>query len=288
MTAFDPRLTPARPDLAAAHLEGQVAAGRYAEAVQMAVSAPLAPLTPRADAAAPLDTQLLHGEGFAAYEREGGWVWGQSEADGYVGYVPAACLAPAGPAPTHRVVALPLTHVYPEPAVRARPLGWLPRGARVAAGATEQRFAALASGGFVPSRHLAPLGRPAPDWVAEAERFLGVPYLWGGRSPCGIDCSGLLQVAMQAAGRPCPRDSDMQEAALGETLPEGTQPRRGDLVFWKGHVGIMLDGARMLHSSGHVMAVTIEELDAAKARILAAGEGPPSRHARLDAAAGDG
>ncbi len=284
---FDPRLTPARPDLAAARLKGEVAAERYAEPVAMAVAVPLAPVTGRPDAAAPQTTQLLAGERFAAYELARDWAWGQAEADGYVGYVPAASLAPAGTAPTHRVCQ-PMTHVYPEPLVRARPTGWLPYGARVVAGATEKAFTALAGGGFVPARHLAPLGQRAADWVAEAERFLGAPYLWGGRSVRGVDCSGLVQLALNAAGLPCPRDSDMQAAALGRTLPEGTPPRRGDLVFWKGHVGILLDGTRMLHANGHAMAVSIEDLEAAKARILAAGEGAATRHARLDGAPGGG
>ncbi len=287
MTPADPRLTPARPDLAAAHLRDQVAAGRYAEPVAMTVRVPLAPVTARPEARAPMTTELLSGEDFAAYEQQDGWVWGQAAADGYVGYIPATCLAPAGPAPTHRV-RQPMTHVYPEPAVRARPAGWLPYGARVAAGDTGGAFAALAGGGFVPARHLAPLDAPAADWVAEAERFLGVPYLWGGRSWHGIDCSGLVQVALQAAGMPCPRDSDMQAAALGQTLPAGTAPRRGDLVFWKGHVGILLDGVRMLHANGCAMAVTVEDLEAAKARILGIGEGSATRHARLDAMPGGG
>ena len=118
--------------------------------------------------------------------------------------------------------------------------------------------------------------------MAEAERFLGAPYLWGGRSPAGLDCAALVQLTRQAAGHSCPRDSDMQLAEIGVTLPKGTQPRRGDLVFWTGHVGIMLDAMRMLHSTGHYMTTVIEPLEAARTRILAAGDGPILRHARLD------
>lgn len=279
---LDARRTPARPDLAAAHLEGRVEAARFAQARPMTVSVPLAPLTRRPDAAAPLETQLLYGEGFAAYELGGEWSWGQSEADDYVGYIPSACLGPAGPAPTHRLTQI-MTHVYPEPSVRARPVGWLTYGARVRIEGAESGFAALATGGFVPQPHVAALGTFASDWVAEAGRFLGAPYLWGGRSPAGLDCSALVQLSRQAAGHACPRDSDMQCHELGTTVPEGAELARGDLVFWKRHVGIMLDPVRLLHTNGHHMATVIEPLAEARLRIEAAGEGAVLRIARLDA-----
>ncbi|HSF93568.1 MAG TPA: NlpC/P60 family protein [Thermohalobaculum sp.] len=280
--SFDSRRIPARPDLAAAHLKGKIEAESYAEAKAMRVSVPLAPLTMRPDGEAMLATQLLYGESFEAYEQDGAWAWGQSAIDGYVGYVPGACLEPAGPEPTHRV-ALPMTHVYPEPALKTRPIGWLSYGALVRAEGAEAGFAALATGGFVPAQHLAPRAAPAADWVAEALRFLGAPYLWGGRSAAGLDCSALVQLARQAAGFDCPRDSDMQREELGETLAEGAAPARGDLMFWKGHIGVMLDATRMLHANAHHMACAIEPLEGARARILAIGEGPVLRHARLDA-----
>jgi cell wall-associated NlpC family hydrolase len=283
----DPRRTPARPDLAAAHLEGHIEAERYAEATALVVSVPMAPLTAQPDSDAPLANQLLYGEPFAAYEKTGEWTWGQAERDGYVGYVPSACLLPAGLAPTHRV-AQPMTLVFPAPTLKSRPIGWLSYGALVGVEGVETRFAALATGGFVPAPHLAPRDAFSSDWVAEAERLLGAPYLWGGRTPTGLDCSALVQLALHAAGRDCPRDSDMQAAELGRTLAPGTAPERGDLMFWKGHLGIMLDPTRLLHANGHHMAVEVETLGTARARILAAGKGPATRHARLDAAAGDG
>ena len=282
-TTTDPRRTPARPDLAAAHLKGKVEAERYAEATLLTVSAPLAPMTTRPDGEASLANQLLHGESFAAYEQDGEWAWGQAEHDGYVGYVPRACLMPPGPAPTHRITQL-MSHVYPSAALKTQPIGWLSYGALVRVEGAEAGFAVLSTGGFVPAPHLSPRTFKAPDWVAEAERFIGAPYLWGGRSPAGLDCSALVQLTLQAAGHDCPPDSYMQKAELGRTLEQGTVPERGDLIFWKGHVGIMLDPARMLQASGHYMAVVVENLDAAIARILAAGEGPVTRHARLDAA----
>ncbi len=280
------RHIPARADLAAAHLKGEVEAERYAEATPLAVSVPIAPLTAEPDGEAALENQLLYGERFAAYEHDGDWAWGQAEGDGYVGYVPRACLMPAGPVPTHHITQ-PLTHVYPAPALKTRPIGWLSYGALVRVEGVETGFAALSTGGFVPAPHLAPRGAAAADWVAEAERLLGAPYLWGGRGPAGLDCSALVQLALQAAGRDCPRDSDIQETELGQTLVPGTAPERGDLMFWKDHVGIMLDATRLLHCSGHHMAVAIEALETVQARILTAGEGPVTRHARLDAAAGD-
>lgn len=282
----DPRITPARPDLAAAHLAGTVAAARFVEPVGRIVCVPAAPMTATPDGAAPMTTQLLFGERLEVLEAEGLWAWGQAALDGYVGYVPAACLdlpeMLGAAAPTHRVAAVS-THVYPEPQVRARPGAALTFGARVAvAGEAAAGWLGLASGGFVPARHLAPLDAVGADPVAAAETLLGVPYLWGGRSAFGIDCSGLVQVAMQAAGRDCPRDSDMQAAALGRDLGPGERLRRGDLVFWKGHVGIMQSATRLLHATGAFMAVVSEPLAGARARIRAAGEGPVTRIARLD------
>jgi cell wall-associated NlpC family hydrolase len=278
---LDPRCVPARPDLAAAHLRGEVAAERYAEPTLLSVSVPLAPLTARRHGEAPLESQLLYGEGFAAYEQADGWAWGQSQVDGYVGYVPQTCLAPAGSAPTHRVAQL-MTQIYPEPVLKSRPVGWLTYGARVEVAAEEAGFAVLATGGAIPAPHLSRLDAPAADWVAEAQGMLGAPYLWGGRSPAGLDCSALVQLARQAAGHRCPRDSDMQCTDLGRTLAEGTQPKRGDLIFWKGHVAIMLGDRRMLHANAHHMAVAVEPLAGARRRIKKAGGGPVIRHARLD------
>jgi cell wall-associated NlpC family hydrolase len=278
---LDGRRIPARPDLAAAHLRGQVEAERYAEPARLVVTAPLAPLTARPETEAPLATQLLHGEVFAAYEQEGAWAWGQCESDLYVGYVPTSCLTELDMRPTHRV-AQPMTHLYPVPAVRTRAIGWLTFGGLVEVVGLESGFAALSTGGFVPAQHLAALEAPAADWVAEAERMLGAPYLWGGRSVAGLDCSALVQLARQAAGHACPRDSDMQCAELGRSLAEGTAPERGDLFFWKDHVGIALDPVHLLHASTYRMAVAVEPLETARARIADAGDGLAIRHARLD------
>ncbi len=271
MAGHDPRLTPARADLAAESLRGVVDAPRYAAPRPHAVASATAPLTATAEPEAELATTLLRGEPFAVYDSAAGWAWGQAGADGYVGYVPSACLSAAGPGPTHRVSAL-LAPVFPEPDIKTRPFDALPYLARIRAEADPAApgFLALAEGGWVCAQHLAPADAPARDWVAEAARFLGVAYLWGGRSAAGVDCSGLVQLARQAAGRRCPRDSDQQRGAEGADVAPGAE-RRGDLIFWRGHVGVMLDPRRLLHANAHHMAVAVEPVAEAEARLAAAG-----------------
>ena len=275
MDELDPRLTPAREDLAAAHLEGRVRAARYVEPRRRRAATPTVPLTAEPDADAAMTSELLFGEGFDVYDRREGWAWGQSARDGYVGWAPGHCLDAPGAAPTHRVAALAAL-VFPRPDIKSRPVGALPMGALLAAEAAGE-FVRLEAGGFVSRAWLAPAESREPGWVAVAERLRGVPYLWGGRSPAGCDCSGLLQLARQAAGFACPRDSDMQEAASGES-PGALA--RGDLVFWRGHVGIMLDAETLLHANAHHMAVAAEPLAEAEARIAAKGGGPVTARRR--------
>lgn len=273
MTVLDPRLNAFRPDLADEALRGQVSAPRFVAAKPARVVDAIAPLrrAPRFDA--PLDTELLFGEPVGVLDEAEGWAWVKCGIDGYVGYVPADALGPSGEPPTHRIVGL-RTYVYPGPDIKAPPLRQLSLGSRMTVHGEHGPFVKLIGGGFVHRIHVAPLTDPSPDFVAVAERFLGTPYLWGGRSSLGLDCSGLVQLAMQAAGLPCPRDSDMQEAALGVPLEfrEHLPPlRRGDLVFWKGHVGIMADAHTLLHANASFMEVTLEPLSSAIARTAAAG-----------------
>ena len=273
MPAFDPRLTPARTDLAAKELAGKVTAARFVEGRACEVIEPQTGLraTPAPDA--PLLTEALKGERITIYDTNAeGWAWGQLAADGYVGWLSANALAPAGAPATHKVVAL-RTFAFPGPSIKLPPLEALPLGARLSITRVEDRLAVTHSGGFVPAPHLAPLDFAEPDFVAVAERFLGVPYLWGGKTMLGLDCSGLVQVALTAADMACPRDSDMQERALGAPLPHtGEEPlERGDLVFWKGHVAIVRDRATLIHANAFHMAVAIEPIAAALARIRDAG-----------------
>ncbi len=268
MSEFDSRITPARPDLAAAHLEGKIAAGKFAAGHVLRAARGCVDLRrgPRDDAG--LETQLLYGEAFTIYEEKDGWAWGQAGLDSYVGYARIDSFLDAA-APTHRVTAL-ATPLLPAPDVKKPARDMLPMNAKLGVAESGERFMRLTNGLYVFANHLAPIAAPAPDWVAVAERFLGVPYLWGGKTFAGVDCSGLIQTALEAGGVRAPRDTDMMESALGTALVQDAGLKRGDLIFWKGHMGAMCDGARLIHANAHFMQVTIEPLGQARARIEAA------------------
>lgn len=283
MTTYDPRVTPARPDLAASHLEGKVAAARFVAGQMHEVVAPQAPLRREPSHGAMLETEALMGERFMVYEEDDeGWSWGQLESDGYVGWLPSNTLHVPGPEKTHRVSAL-RTFLFPAPSIKEPPIAAVSLGARVAIVRSVERFAVTASGGFVPARHLASLQVPERDFVAVAERFVGVPYLWGGKTSLGLDCSGLSQISLSACGIACPRDSDMQERALGtHVVPDAdfSNLQRGDIVFWKGHLAIVRDPATLVHANAFHMAVAFEPLPDAIARIRAT-DGMPTSVRRL-------
>jgi cell wall-associated NlpC family hydrolase len=268
--SFDPRVTPARPDLAAAHLRGVVAAPRYVEGVSFEVFDAVAPVRKAPVPDAMLETEALKGERVTIYDEDGeGWGWGQLHGDGYVGWLPMNALRAPGPTATHKVAVM-RTILFPGRSIKAQPVEGLLLGSRLAVVGQDVDLARLASGGYVPARHLVPLDAAAADFVAVAERFTGVPYLWGGKTSLGIDCSGLVQVSLTACGTECPRDSDMQRA-LGTAVAPDEALQRGDLVFWAGHVGMMRDAATLLHANAFHMAVTSEPIVEAIARIRAAG-----------------
>ena len=266
----DRRLNAYRPDLAEEALRGSVDAPHYVSGTPACVAAPVASLRPRPDASAGIDTQVLFGEAVRVLDRANGWAWVKADFDGYVGYVEEAALTSGAPEPTH-VVAVPRTFAYSGADLRTPAAFALSMGSRLTVvGESETRgtrYLTLAGGQSVVAGHCLPAGETAgDDYVAIATRFLEAPYLWGGRSGFGLDCSALVQLSMMMAGRKAPRDSDMQAAGLGTPIAR-EELRRGDLVFWKGHVAIMEDDATILHANGHTMSVAREGLDAAIERI---------------------
>ncbi len=271
MSAFDRRLTPARPDLAAAYLQGTVEAARYAEGRLMHVVAEIADLRPAPSPDISIDTQVLYGEEVILYDMEEGWAWVQLKRDRYVGYLPLHALTEGSALSTHRLK-VNRSFIYPVANMKAPVRAALLLNAEVHAVASDGDFLQLSDGGFVFAAHTSPLDVYESDFVAVAERLLDVPYLWGGKSVLGIDCSGLVQTALAAAGQSAPRDTDLQEhhfdraVDVDDTL-SGLQ--RGDVVFWKGHVGIMLDAQTLLHANAHHMQVASEPLAEAAARIKA-------------------
>jgi cell wall-associated NlpC family hydrolase len=270
MVALDPRIHAFRPEIAAHYLKGQVDAQRFVEGVRYQVIEPVTSLRRAPSHDARQDSEVLLGERVIVYETtDEGWAWGQLETDGYVGWLSANALGKPGPAATHKVCA-PRTLCFPAADIKLPPLTSLPMGARLKVARHEERFVITASGWHVPHVHVAPVTARASDFVTVAESLLGAPYLWGGKTSLGIDCSGLVQMALQASGVACPRDSDMQELALGK-LVSLREMRRGDLVFWKGHVAIARDPESLIHANAHHMMVAIEPAEDAFDRIKTAG-----------------
>ncbi len=260
---------PARADLAAAHLKGKVEAPRYAkgrltQAIRGTVSLRK---TPSFDGN--LETEILFGEHFTIYDEKDGWAWGQCALDAYVGYARATEFATSWATPTHRVTTFK-TALLHSPNLKTAACDFLPLNAKVAFVGEEERYARIGDGLYVFAGHLSLLTKKACDWVATAERFLGFPYLWGGKTADGMDCSGIVQIALETGGISAPRDTDLMETALGAPIVitgnfEGL--KRGDLVFWGEHMGVMLDATRLLHANAFHMAVAIEPLAEAAARI---------------------
>jgi cell wall-associated NlpC family hydrolase len=271
--ALDPRRHAYRDDIAAETLRGTVPAPRYVEGKARRVTHAATALWTRPEPGTGWATEALFGELVTVYDEQDGLAWVQLARDGYVGYVRAGALSPTVSAPTHRID-VPGTALYAAPDAKALTSMHLSMNALVTVEDTGGSFVRLAGGGFIPARHLAPVDRFAPDFVAVAERLLGSPYVWGGKTRLGIDCSGLVQTAMHAAGIDCPRDSDMQMAELGAPVAvrdDLAGLMRGDLVFWKGHVGILTDAFTLLHANAHHMAVAAEPVRGAVDRIARSG-----------------
>lgn len=280
---FDRRITPFRPDLADQRLRGQVEAERFVEGTLKCVAATSAPLRGQPSPEAPLATEALMGELVTIYDEHEGWAWGQLQGDGYVGYLQSALLDDVGLAPTHRVAAI-RTFLYPGPNLKLPAITFLSLNSPVTVAEVHGEYARLAKGGWIYAAHLVGAETHLADHVAVAEHLIGTPYLWGGKTSLGLDCSGLVQMALLAAGVQAPRDSDMQEKGLGspiEVRPDLGGLQRGDLVFWKGHVGLMMDATRLVHATAHTMTVSVEPLAIAEERIRTGSYGPITSIKRL-------
>jgi cell wall-associated NlpC family hydrolase len=272
LSTLDKRRHAFRDDLADISLQGQVDAKQFVAGADARIAAPVTTIH-RAPAEDSMQiSQALFGEDVQVFERANDWAWIRSRADGYVGYVLDSALATLMPPITHRVTAH-ATHLYPKANLKTFPAVVLPLNALISVVDQNGDYMELATGGFVFVDHVRPITENAGDFVSVAERFVHTPYLWGGKTAAGLDCSGLVQVALQASGIAAPRDADMQEEELGTALliNDLDGMKRGDLVFWEGHVGIMHDNAHLLHANGHHMMTVIEPLRAAVDRIAAKG-----------------
>jgi len=263
---IDPRLTPARGDVAAAKLQGHVEAARFVEASPRQVKNGVSALRETPSFSGRLETQLLHGEIFDVYDEDERWAWGQCALDGYVGYVLREDLDENVIAPTHRVAAIRAIG-FPFPDKKSQPHLFLSANAKVSVAGIDDGFAQLARGSYVFADQLEALAVRVDDWVSSAEHLVGVPYLWGGRDTLAVDCSGLVQSALQTGGILALRDADMQERSVGVELPGNAKLRRGDLVFWDGHVGIMRSATELLHANAFHMRTVIEPLTETIARM---------------------
>ncbi len=272
----DKRLMPANGRVAAAYLRGRVEAETFVTGWQRVAHRPVVDL--RAAPNGARDRQILLGEIVTVYEDHNGWSFVQAS-HGYVGYVLTDALGPIAQAATH-FVATPATHAYAQETMKSEDLLALPFGSRLHVVAERRSFFET-DHGYVPKKHMRALDRPFQDAATVAQMHFGVPYLWGGDSTRGIDCSGLVHAALTACGLDCPADSDQQQAALGHYIAGGAPMQRGDLVFWDGHVGMMVDDETMIHANAHHMAVVYEPLARAILRIDAQGDGPVTARKRL-------
>ncbi|MEO0771654.1 MAG: NlpC/P60 family protein [Pseudomonadota bacterium] len=275
----DPRTTPFNGRVAAERLRGLVEADKFDPGTPALINKPLVDLLRNPGGAR--DRQLCMGEAVLIYEQRDGWAFVEAARDGYVGYVSVRAVGDLPPR-THRV-SVRATHLYEEPDFKTPEAASLSFGSRIAVNDSgDGRFAETAIGMFIPMAHLTPVDQLEEDPVGVAERLLGTPYLWGGNSSFGTDCSGLVQMACLACGIACPGDADMQEDELGVHLPEDAPLQRGDLIFWEGHVAWMADSETLIHANAHHMATAYEPFAAACARIEAQGDGPVTSCKRLE------
>ena len=283
MDKLDPRLHAYRPDLADEALRGQVEASRFVRGSLKRIVAPVAPLYKIPDTLSERQSECLFGEDVKVFEEKNGFCWVQAQQDGYVGYIEQSKIGSIGNHPTHRVN-VPRTFQYRDADLRSPMISPLSMGSRISVvGEAETRdthYARLDNGSFVVFNHITPVSTVEDDYVTIAESFIHTPYLWGGKSGLGIDCSGLVQLALMMTGRTVLRDTDMQQATIGKDIAPENGLQRGDLVFWKGHVAIMVDSGTLIHANGASMDVRKENLDHAIDRI-AKNHSTPTGYRRL-------
>lgn len=264
MNTLDPRLNAYRPDLADIKLIGKVDAQKFVEGDVTSIIEPRVALRSKPEFTAGFTSEALFGDRVRVFDVKDGWAWGQMEKDAYVGYLPLASLSGIYMAPTHRVC-VPATFIYPKADLKSQPATRIFLNSLLSVDVIADDWVMLAGGGFVFHSHVCDVDKFASDPVTIAEQFINVPYFWGGSTQDGLDCSALVQQAYHACGLECPRDSDMIEDTIGENGHNSLQ--RGDLVFWDGHIGMIIDEHRMIHANGHHMAVAVEEFAEAEARI---------------------
>jgi cell wall-associated NlpC family hydrolase len=275
--AYDTRVTPVRTDVAADFLRGEIEAPRYASGSRRQVAVDGIGLRFTPDRNARLESQLLFGEVFTVYDEADGWAWGQNEIDGYVGYVPSATLHDDVFQADHQV-AIRATQLYPEPDLKRPPLRTISMCSRVKVVDVSGGFARISSGDWIFGKHLVDFDYVMPDLVGTALKFLGAPYIWGGRSSAGVDCSALVQLVLHMARVDAPRDSDLQAQSVGTEVPmsdphDFSQIEDGDLVFFPGHVGLFVHGWRFLHANAFDMQVSLHSFSEVLDRADADGNG---------------
>lgn len=258
----DPRVTPSRPDLAADWLDGYLEAEHFAKPDPHSIEKDMVPLYRTPDDSQGIQSQLLYGECFDVLEDKDGWLWGQNHSDGYVGYIKKEGAIKKRTRSTHQVMNIG-TWGYASRDIKSAPVQYYSFGSLLEVTDMEDRYAQLADGTYVMCGHIRALDAPDTDPISHAFRFLGVPYLWGGRSSCGIDCSALIQLCMDQCGIKIPRDTDLQQKALGKTIAANLGEAAlvpGDLVFWPGHIAMLIDRTNIIHANTRSMAVSIDEL----------------------------
>ncbi|MEH6630537.1 MAG: NlpC/P60 family protein [Halopseudomonas aestusnigri] len=255
---LDPRLHPIRDDLTAEYLREKVTCNKYSQGQAAQVIVGKSSLRRSPEDGSPLDSELLFGEKLTVYDERNGWAWVQNAKDSYVGYIHSADISKEIRPTTHRIQAL-RTYVFPKPDMKCPPIDLLSIESAISIVQIEGNYSQIQGGGWVYSAHIMSQDIAATDHVSIARRFLGTPYLWGGKTSVGIDCSGLIQVSLSACGITAQRDASMQEKTLGIPV-NSEQTTEGDLIYWSGHVAIALDNKMAIHATANSMDVMIEPI----------------------------